>query len=343
MKFFMGSLSAADDLHCYEYAKNGNAITQTCAYHTSHSATATLILSDCYVAGYHGEVVEPASIEYSANWEYDEPEMIYHNNDKGGVATCSMSIGGVVIDGEFTIVEAPKILGGSVRLSAPAGLRFQSKVSKGMLELGATFGTLVIPRAVLGENELTVETAMVEHIKQNLWATDVVKENNPDAFEEGYEYFNAVLTEIPPEYYGAEIVARSYACIDGVYYYSAEVERSLAQVSAFAIQDGYTDEVLYNYVDTALAGQTPSLEREVIIGENGTYQLTLSGARGYVAIWAVEDNHVVSVGKNGKITALTDGQTYVTAKIGSTILQCKVIVRNDIEDSSNELPLVPYN
>ena len=32
--------------------------------------------------------------------------------------------------------------------------------------------------------------------------------------------------------------------IEGVYYYSDEVERSIAQVAAYAIQDGYTDSVL---------------------------------------------------------------------------------------------------
>ena len=63
MKLIMGSLSAADEVHCYDYAKNGNVITQTCAYHNTHSATATLILADEYVAKYHGEVLEPASIE----------------------------------------------------------------------------------------------------------------------------------------------------------------------------------------------------------------------------------------------------------------------------------------
>ena len=337
------NISAADEVHYYHYAKSGNVITQTCAYHDTHSATATFVLDDGFVAEYHGEAVEPASIAYSDNWEYDKPDIIYQNNDRGGVATGSLVIGGEVIDGEFSIIEAPTILGGSVRLSTPAGLRFQSKVSKGMLELGATFGTLIIPRAVLGKNELTVDTAMVENVKQTTWATDIMKENNPAAYEEGYEYFNAVLTHIPAEHYGTEIVARSYAYIDGVYYYSEEIERSIAQVAAFAIQDGYTNDVLYDYVDIALADETPSVEGEVILGENGTYQLTLSGVRGYVAVWTVEDDSIISIGKNGQIIALAEGQTYITAKIGSTILHCTVIVRKDIEDSDNELPLVPYD
>ena len=343
MKLFMGSLSAADELHCYTYTLNNNVITQTCKYHDTHSATASLSLEENLVEVYNGAALEPASLEYSENWEYDKPEVEYQNNEKGGVATCSVSIGDQTIEGTFTIIEAPTILGGSVRLSTPAGLRFQSKVSDGMVEMGTTFGTLIIPRAVLGEEELTIETAMVENIEQTQWATEIVKENNPSAYEEGYEYFNAVLTDIPAEHYGTEIVARSYVYLDGVYYYSDEVERSIAQVAAYAIQDGYTDSVLYTYVDTALANEVKTLEREVILGENSIYRLTLSGVKNYVAVWSVNDDSVLTIDKNGKITARQPGVACVTAQIGTTVLYCEVIIREDIEDNTNELPLIPYD
>ena len=184
---------------------------------------------------------------------------------------------------------------------------------------------------------------MVENIEQTQWATDIVKENNPAAYEEGYEYFNAVLTDIPAEHYGTEIVARSYVYLDGVYYYSDEVERSIAQVAAFAIQDGYTNEVLYTYVDTALVDEVKTLERQVILGENSIYQLTLSGVKNYVAVWSVNDDSVLTIDKNGKITARQPGVACVTAQIGTTVLYCEVIIREDIEDNTNELPLIPYD
>ena len=342
MKILMGSLSAADELHCYTYTLNNNVITQACKYHDTHSATATLSLEENLVEVYNGVALEPAPLEYSGNWEYDKPEVEYQNNTKGGVAACAVTIGGQTINDTFTIIEAPTILGGSVRLSTPAGLRFQSKVSDGMEEMGATFGTLIIPRAVLGEEELTVETAMVENIVQTQWATEIVKENDPSAYEEGYEYFNAVLTDIPAEHYGTEIVARSYVYLDGVYYYSDEVERSIAQVAAYAIQDGYTESVLYAYVDAALANEEKTLEREVVLGENSVYQLTLSGAKNYVAVWNVNNENVLTIDKNGKIIARQAGVAYVTAQIGSTVLQCEVVVRQSAQDVENELPLVPY-
>ena len=151
------------------------------------------------------------------------------------------------------------------------------------------------------------------------------------------------MTDIPAEHYGTEIVARSYVYLDGVYYYSDEVERSIAQVAAFAIQDGYTDEVLYTYVDTALANEVKNLERQVILGENSIYQFTLSGVKNYVAVWSVNDDSVLTIDKNGKITARQPGVACVTAQIGTTVLYCEVIIREDIEDNTNELPLIPYD
>ena len=136
--FFNISAADEDKLHYYEYTRNENLITQTCVYHDTHSATATLSLEENLVEVYNGVALEPASLEYSGNWEYDQPEIVYQNNEKGGVATCSVSIGDQTIEDTFTIIEAPTILGGSVRLSTPAGLRFQSKVSDGMVEMGAT-------------------------------------------------------------------------------------------------------------------------------------------------------------------------------------------------------------
>ena len=136
---------------------------------------------------------------------------------------------------------------------------------------------------------------------------------------------------------------RVYVYLDGVYYYSEEVERSIAQVAAYAIQDGYTESVLYTYVDTALANEEKSLDREVILGENSVYQFALSGVKNYVAVWSVNNENILTIDKNGKITARQAGVARVTAQIGSTVLQCEVVVRQSEDDKENELPLVPYD
>lgn len=324
MKGIMGSLSAADSIHYYTYGVSDNVITQNCAY---HSLVATATLNFDSALQYTGEEITPVSIVYSDDWEYDKLTLSYTNNVEEGTATYAISAADTIFTGSFEIRKSPIILGGSVRLSAPAGLRFQSKVSENLVNEGATFGTLVIPKAVLGEAELTCETTSVRNIIQTKWATDSVKENNPQDYQEGYAYFNAVLTDIPAEYYDEVIVACSYACLNGVYYYSEPVERSIAQVAAYAIQDGCTESVLYTYVDTALSGETVSMESQVEVKEGLTYQLNLTGNKGYVAIWQSSDERIATVDKNGKVTAIRPGTITITAKIGNTVVECIIVVK----------------
>ena len=138
-----------------------------------------------------------------------------------------------------------------------------------------------------------------------------------------------MLTDIPAEHYDKVIVARSYAYLNGVYYYSEQVERSIAQVAAYAIQDGYTQSVLYTYVDTALSGETLSLESRVEVKEGLSYQLDLTGNKGYVAIWQSSDERIATVDNNGKVIGLRPGTATITAKIGNKSVECTVIVKEN--------------
>ena len=322
----MGSTSAADSYHYYAYEETDGVITQTCAIHTDFSARATICV-DNDALQYAGDKVTPVSVLCDNEWEYDIPNVCYQDNVLLGMAKSYIEVGQVRIEKEFFIVEAPTVLGGSVRLSEPAGLRFQSKVSEALIAQGASFGTLVIPKSALGENVLTVETETVRDIPQTKWATESVKEDFPQNYEEGYAYFNAVLTEIPTEHYDKVIVARSYVYLNGVYYYSAPIERSLAQVSACAIEDGYTEDVLYTYVDTALRDETISMESSITIEEGATYQLNLTGNKGYVAIWKTYEDGIVAVDENGCITALKEGTATVIAQIGNSVIECQIVVK----------------
>jgi len=325
--YVMGSTAAADEYHYYTYSADGNVITQACAYHDTLSATATIGLDESISLQYTGNAITPIGIDCSADWEYDKPMVAYGNNVECGKANYTVTAGQVCVEDSFIIVKTPVVLGGSVRLSAPSGLRFQSKVPSELANSGATFGTLYIPKDVLGANELTVATPTVENVQQTKWATDSVRENNPQQYEEGCEYFNAVLTEIPEEHYDKVIVARSYVYANGQYYYSDTVERSIAQVSACALKDGYTNQILYDYVDKALADSTVSMESKVTVYEGESYQLTLTGNKGYAVIWST-DSDILTVDENGKITVGEDeGNALVMAKIGSQIVKCTVTVK----------------
>ena len=329
-QLLMGSLTAADELHYYTYAQEGMTITQTCVYCDDFIATATMVFDESVSLLYTGEAKEPATVVYSDNWVGEKPQVAYTDNVEAGIAKCALTIGQVCVEMDFIIVEAPTVLGGSVRLSNPTGLRFQSMLPAGLKDSGATFGTLIIPKEVLGGSELTHATPLVEDIVQTKWATSEVQISNPLEYQEGYEYFNAVLTEIPSEYYDAEIVARSYVYANGQYYYSQQITRSAAQVAAYALEDGYTSSVLYTYVDEALKGVTLTMESEVDLWETGEteYQLVLEGnVNNYAVIWTSSNNDVVTVDKNGKLTVGgAQGRAIITAKLGSRILKCTVIV-----------------
>ena len=327
MKRLMNGLTVADELHYYTYEESGDVITQACVYHTEQIATATVELDESVSLIYTGEEIKPVKLSVSEGWEYDKPTLLYKNNVEIGCAEYVVSVGQLDIEGEFTIVETPTVLGASVRLLEPSGLRFQSKVAKELVDSGVTLGTLIIPKEVLGDNTLTVDTPTVNNVLQTKWATEQVKEQNPDGYEENYEYFNAVLTNIPETHYGTVIVARSYVYANGQYYYSDTIERSIAYVAAAALKNGESDEALYHYVDKALADCELILQSKVSVYEKQSYQLSLTGNRGYAVVWST-DSELISIDDNGKITAgKTEGEAVVTATIGSRTLQCIVIVQ----------------
>ena len=322
----MGSIAAADEYHYYTYTESDGVITQTCAYHSELAATATVSM-DANLAVYTGKAVQPYTVTVDGAWEYKAPVAAYENNVECGQATCTITAGEQNFENNFVVVSTPEILGGSVRTTAPSGLRFQSKIEDGMKDSGATFGTLVIPKGVLGDNELTIETSTVEDIEQTKWATNSVKESHSKDYQEGYEYFNVVLKEIPEEYYDEVIVARSYVYANGQYYYSEPEERSIAQVAAYAIQDGYTNEILYDYVDKALADTTVTMQTTATLFDGESMQLTLSGNKGYVAIWST-DSDILTVDKEGNVTAgKKEGTATVVAKLGTITVTCEVTVK----------------
>lgn len=326
--YVMGSTTAADEYHYYAYTQSENIIMQTCAYHNTLAATARLSLDESVSLRYTGSEIKPVTVEVSADWEYAKPTLVYENNVEIGSANYSLTAGQICVEGGFIIVDTPAILGGSVRTSAPSGLRFQSKIAAELVDTGAKFGTLIIPKEVLGNNELTVDTPTVNNIVQTKWATESIKANKPEVYEEGYEYFNAVLTEIPEEYYDEVIVARSYVYANGQYYYAEAIERSVAQVAAYAIKDGYVNKILYDYVDKALADSTVSMESAVEIYAGETHQLLLTGNKGYVAIWS-SNSDILSVDENGKITSgKTEGTAVVTAQLGNITVECIVTVKH---------------
>lgn len=223
--------------------------------------------------------------------------------------------------------------GASVRTVSPSGLRFISSVPKSVKDSG-TFGTLIIPKQILGSATLNhnQDTAADDvtlnyvEISQTKWATEAIKELPDFDFDENREYFNAVLTEIPAERYDTELVACAYALIDGVYYYSEPITRSIGWVSAAALANGETNDILEEYVDTALANETLAMEENILMTAGTNQTLNLTGNKGYKTIWSTSNEFVATVDSTGKMTAVAEGKAYITARLGTKEVKCEATV-----------------
>ena len=221
--------------------------------------------------------------------------------------------------------------GASVRLDDPSGLRFTTKVSESYIaeldaEYGAggyQFGTLLLPKALLGENELTAETDLVLNQPRTKWG---------ETAEEGFKAYHVALTGITAENYGTEICARSYVRIpagNGYTYvnYSDGITRSIGVVAQSAILDGEEDELLTTYLNGAVKGVTVDATAELDIG--GTYVLTATTSpAGYKVAFSTSDPQVATVSENGVITGISAGNATVTVSVADKTATCAVTVSN---------------
>ena len=243
-------------------------------------------------------------------------------------AICALcTLFGVVSASTFASAKAdatPAITthGSSIRLNDPAGIRFLSSVSAEYAQ-GYEIGTLVVPKNVLGEqtlnhNDDTADEVDIDYqnIQQTKWANKSVAEIEGFHYDENRFYFNAVLMDIPENDYDTVLVARAYAVKDGVYVYGEQIERSIAQVSAMALQYGEESELLEEYVDVALADKTPTMP-SVLYVEKGDTLLQPTDTNGYAVAWSSSDNEVATVDNNGVLTANVNGKTTITGKLGS--------------------------
>lgn len=65
--------------------------------------------------------------------------------------------------------------------------------------------------------------------------------------------FNLVISNIPAAYYGGEITARAYVCIDGMYFYSNTQKGSFGEVADLVLADNEIDEPSKNALKNLLA------------------------------------------------------------------------------------------
>lgn len=226
--------------------------------------------------------------------------------------------------------------GASVRDADPTGIRFETKIKTTLYEelkgkSDITFGTLIVPKAVLGENELIVENLQAANAVTERWAAD----------EGDYKKFNAVLVgganengfdNFNENYYNVPLVARAYYSYkegDTVkYVYADSIERSVAEVASVAISKGNSGEFITEILNKVFdkAAPTAFTADSVIVGNDR--EIKVKGLENLTPVWEVSGD-TVSV-ENGKLIATAAGTATVAAKLGDRSISATVTAYADV-------------
>lgn len=230
-------------------------------------------------------------------------------------------------DGEVDPFANFRIADAEVRANDPSGIRFVTTVSADQLAAADSFGTVVIPKALLQDGDvanLVIENTDAANIPTEAWLNEeqtayagvIVGGNEEDGF-----------VSLPATFYDDVLVAKAYAVVDGEVVYSTNyVEASIAQVAADALNAGDTTEFLQDIVDYVLddelAFSVTSVETDIgadpVVATLETKGLNakVDSSDKDVAYWADGKVHV------GKKT----GTAIITASIGDAVASIEVKV-----------------
>lgn len=266
---------------------------------------------------------------------------------------CCVSIGlGATSTFAASELDGFSVTGASVRVAEPYGLRFHTQVPDGE-KANYTFGTLIIPKIDLGNNELTIDTPNALKVTAEKWQSDteytVALGGKADA--------QGNITNFPATQYNSPILARSYALdkdTGTVVYYTNTVERTYAGVAAtgLAVTEGEnvitnpdTITFLNGIVDGVIKDGFALTQSELTleVGSNEVQLNTLiNGNEGLTVKWEISGD-CLTVTKNayGIITAIkakTAGEATLTATLGSSVQTLTVnvteraIAANEVRD-----------
>ena len=237
---------------------------------------------------------------------------------------CASAFGGVVAMNYASADETIVIDGASVRMSNPTGIRFETLVEK---KDGYTYGTLIIPKTLLNGRELDVNVgADALNVVAEKWNV----ENDGYTVVLGGANGENGITNFPMSKYNETLVARSYAEKEGVYTYSAPVERTLAWVASMALADTTEEGAITNAIqreflegvcDYVVGSDAFAFaQQETIVVDTmdlTTLYSATNGSEGLAAIWTSSASDIAEVNANGVVTMKSEGSATITAKIGT--------------------------
>ena len=224
---------------------------------------------------------------------------------------------------ENPTIVSPMIKGASVRMADPTGIRFETEVEK---QEGYTYGTLIIPKELISEELLTVNTEKALNASAQKWRAD----NSGYNIVLGGSQGENGITNFPELNYNTTLVARSYMEKDGVYSYSDQIERTFAYVASAALADTSEDGAITNtqhrmflqgVCDYVLGEDGFEFSKtEVVVADKidlNTLFSSDNGAEGMVAQWSSDSISVATVNEKGEVEIKAEGSATITAKIGT--------------------------
>ena len=288
----------------------------------------------------------------------------------GAVAVGGASLG--LLNANATVGAFAINEGAAVRTDSPAGIRFETTIGGEEYEAykaqGATFGTVVMPQAMLGENTLTLGMANSLNVEAKNWMVAQADDPLTTANERIMQY-NAIIVGdydeatntyagLPEELYGTKLVARSYVTVNGVTTYAnGTAVRSIAQVASLALADksadaDYTEEeisfmhAITDYVATtganamgevainvAVAGATLKLPSECG-AVYGVYALE-SGEEVAAENYTVDGNKITFT--DAFVNELGDEEVSVKINAENACYSATVSFYGEVEDEGNLL------
>ena len=255
-----------------------------------------------------------------------------------------------------SMLDSFQVYGASTRKAGIDGLRFLSTIENDDLALipqGAEFGTILIPYRMLGEEELTKDTAKA------LVAPAKVVTDAAEVPENGMGYYITLVGEqltssFPTNLYGTVFAARAYVkytyenaygeMVEDYAYSTKTTYRSIGYVASCELAsranagdpDNDENSFLNRIVSEVAAQKEMSVslsEAEINIGK--TAVVTVSGISDGVNEFAYSisssNESVAKIGENGEIEAIGAGTTTITARIGLTERTVELTVKDPDE------------
>lgn len=244
--------------------------------------------------------------------------------------------------------------GGSIRTTAPVGIRFTTEISaedEAKLPENAQFGTVLYPTVGLTETTIPELYAAGDEglvdIKKNVWATT----GDYASTDTLYRYHGVLIGEdintgLDKSLWDKQLTAMSYvkytdeAGVEHIVWADNSQSRSVVYVAAAAEAAGKGEDLFDTIFSTVFADGIAIEQSGVTVNKGETQQYTLNAkddmGQQMIAVWSSSNENIAKVDENGLVTAVGGGKATITAKIGKLEAETEISVLDQVVIAQND-------